>query len=477
MEKTLAHSAFYNGIYRALNVVFPLISAAYISRVLTPEGIGRVAYGQNIVSWFGMAAALGIPEYGTREIARCQGNADKLFSELALMGFLSTAVCTAAYYALALSQPQQDAVYMVLGLELLFQACSIDWFYQGKEEYRYIAGRNLITKLLSLALLVLLVRDPEDYVNYAMVLCLASGCNHIGNVLHARKYVRFTLRGLDIRKHLAPILTLMLSAVTASLYCRVDITMLGWLGEEAPVAFYTYAHKVVNIVLTLAAAVSTVFLPRLSQSYGKDKTRYRADITLGLKAVLLLAVPCCAGLMLVAEDLTVVLFGAQFAPAAVTIRILAVLILIKGVGDLLCYQALISAGKERQLIGARLLAGAANIGLNAVLIPRWGHNGAAVASVISELVVNGTLLITFLSITRPNISGRFWLRIVAAAAAMTAVVIAVQRITETPAVSLGISMAAGALAYFAVLFLKKERMLSVMHMRRKGEWLCVHGNK
>lgn len=478
MKKTLARSAFYNVIYRALNVVFPLISAAYVSRVLTPEGIGRVAYGQNIVSYFVMFAALGIPEYATREIARREGNADRLFSELAVTGFLSTAVCAVGYYALAAFQNQPDAVSMVLGLELLFRALDIDWFYQGREEYGYIAARSLITKLLSLLLLVLFVRDSGDYVNYCLVLCLGTGCNHILNVFHARKYVRLTLHGLDIRRHLAPVLTLMISAVTASLYCKVDITMLGWLGDETAVAFYTNAHKVVNIVLTLAAAVSAAFLPRLSQAYEKDKPRYREDITIGLKAVLLLAVPCCAGLVLVAEDLTAVLFGARFAPAAGTIQILAVLIIIKGVGDLLCYQALISAGQERRLINSRLLAGMANIVLNVVLIPRWGHNGAAIASVISELVVNGTLLKTSLSIAKPQISRGFCVSLLTAAAAMALAVISVQRAAGDDLVSLAASMAVGALVYFAaLLLLKNEMLLSVIRMRRKGEGLYVHGNK
>ena len=52
MRQSLARNAVYSVLYRLLNVVFPLISAGYVARVLSPDGVGRVAYAQNIVSYF-----------------------------------------------------------------------------------------------------------------------------------------------------------------------------------------------------------------------------------------------------------------------------------------------------------------------------------------------------------------------------------------------------------------------------------------
>ena len=105
-----------------------------------------------------------------------------------------------------------------------------------------------------------------------------------------------------------------------------------------------------------------------------------------------------------AEDLVTVLFGQAFLPGAAVLKILAPLVLIRGCGDLLCYQAIISAGKENLLIGARVWAGLANIVLNGLLIPRFGCGGAALASLLSELVVNGILLPQGLRLGKPKIS-------------------------------------------------------------------------
>lgn len=451
MKRSLSRNAFFSVLCQGVNVLFPMLSAAYVSRVLAPEGMGRVAYGQNLVSYFVMLAALGIPQYGVREIAKSREAPDKLFSELVVINAVSTALVLAGYAVFLFFVP--DGLYAVLGLELFFQFFSIDWLYQGKEEYGYIAARNVAVKLLSLTAVLLFVREREDTAVYGLILCLSGGCGHILNVLRGKKHVRLTLSGLNLKRHLAPVLTLMLSVVTASLYCKVDITMLGAMAGSEAVGLYTAAHKVVNLVLTLAAAVTAVFLPRLSQAYQADKQAYGAYLSTGLKAVLLLAVPGAIGLALVAKELTAVLFGPEFSSAARTIQILAVLVVIKGAGDLLCYQAIISSGQERKLIAARIFAGAANIALNAVLIPRWGCDGAAAASVVSEGIVNGLLLRHLPAEARPKVSGAFWKWLCLATAAMVLAVAAVQKFAAGGWMSLALPVAAGGGVYLVAWLL------------------------
>ena len=95
-KKSLINNAIFNMIYKLLNVLFPLISSAYISRIILADGIGKVSYAQNIVSYFTMVAALGIPSYGIREIAKSRNNHNELnktFTELFCINFISTFLC------------------------------------------------------------------------------------------------------------------------------------------------------------------------------------------------------------------------------------------------------------------------------------------------------------------------------------------------------------------------------------------------
>lgn len=70
MQKSLAKNSIYNIIYTIANILFPFVTSIYVSRILLPVGVGKVASAQNIASYFVTLAALGLPSYGVREFAR-----------------------------------------------------------------------------------------------------------------------------------------------------------------------------------------------------------------------------------------------------------------------------------------------------------------------------------------------------------------------------------------------------------------------
>lgn len=466
MKDSLAKNALYNGIYRLLNAAFPLISAAYAARVLLPAGVGRVAWAQNMASWFLVIAACGLPQYATREIARSREEpreVSRLAGEFLAINFLSTTACILAYGCfLPLVAEETRGLCLVFGLELLFQYGNIDWLYQGREAYGYITLRSIGVKAACLLALLVFVRDAQDTLVYGLILCLGVGGNHIINVLCARRQLRLSFRQLHPGRHLKPILTLFVSTAAASLYSKADITMLGWLSSAESVGYYGNAHKLITAVLTLVTAVSAVFFPRLSYLYTHDREQYRQALSTGLQAVLVLALPAWAGLLLTAEDLVTVLFGSAFLPAAPVLRWFAVFTLVKGGGDLLCYQAILSSGKEGKLLASRVAGGLANVALNALLIPRYAHTGAAIASVISELVVNGMLLPHSPAVEKPLIRARFLLSLGVSTLAMSAAVRLVQRRLEAGLWSLTASVLTGVVVYGLVLVLTKNEILKML---------------
>lgn len=454
---SLGKNAAFSLLYRVGNVAFPLISGMYLARVLAPEGIGQVAAVRNTMSYFLMLAAMGIPQYATREVARCREDPQalgKLTSELLVIHLAAGVVSLGGYLLFVGLLPGEKLLYWIFSLELVFQLCNIEWLFEGREEYRFIALRSLGVRVLSLGALLLFVRTPSDVPRYALILCFGTGGNHLLNVLRAK--VKLTRRDLHPLRHLGPVLTLMFSGLAASLYSKVDISMLHLLSDAAAVGYYTTAYRVIGLVLTVATALTAVYFPRLSRSSPADFQRYLSG---ALQILLVLTVPGAVGLALVAEDLTAVLFGMEFLPAAAALGIMAPMILIRGCGDLLCYQAIISAGEEKRLISARIWAGLANIGLNGLLIPKLGHVGAALATLISEAVVNGILLPHGLRLGKPVIPKPLLRRIVFATGAMAAVVIPVQKAFDTGILSLILSVTAGAAVYLCCVIRILNKML------------------
>ena len=67
---SLVFNSVFNVLYKVLNILFPLVTAAYIARIIESELIGEVTLAQNITQYFVLLASLGLPSYGTREIAK-----------------------------------------------------------------------------------------------------------------------------------------------------------------------------------------------------------------------------------------------------------------------------------------------------------------------------------------------------------------------------------------------------------------------
>lgn len=87
-HKSVAKNSIFNVIYTVVKLLFPLVMSIYVSRILSVEGIGKVATANNLVSYFTVFAALGIPTYGIREIAKLKGKSpqkNRLFTELLLI--------------------------------------------------------------------------------------------------------------------------------------------------------------------------------------------------------------------------------------------------------------------------------------------------------------------------------------------------------------------------------------------------------
>lgn len=393
--KSLAKNSIYNTVYQVLNLVFPLISSIYVARILSPEGVGRVAYAQNIASYFVTVAALGIPTVGIRVISAARDDSERLnreFSELFFLNVFLTTIALAAYILVVALVPEFRAnisFYAVAGLSVAFNYFNIDWLFQGLEEYVYIVLRSLAIKVLSILALFLFVRTREDCLTYLLITCLATCGNYLLNVFQSRKMVSIQVHGLSFKKHLRPVMVLGIAIFLNAIYAKVDTTMLGIMAGEKNVGYYSYAHKVLQIAVSFCTAVTSAFLPRLIYYYEQDKQQFDALIKKGIQIVSFLAFPAAVGLFLLAPEAIEILFGADFLPAAQTLRCFSVMILLNAFGNLLCYQMVICSGNENKLIPILSLATCLNVFLNALLIPRLQENGAAIASVCTEMFIVG----------------------------------------------------------------------------------------
>jgi O-antigen/teichoic acid export membrane protein len=201
----------YNMLLNLSNILFPLVTFAYVARVLGPEMFGKVSFASSFVGYFLLLACLGIPTYGSREIARARSGGKQavsgIFSELFLLNASSTVAACVLFLIplLWVGRLRQDPVlFLVTGSAILINVFSVDWLFQGLEKYGTIAFRSFLFKLLGLVFLFLSVRAKSDYVRYAAIGVVVTGGANISGFVMSRKLADLKFPKVNLRIHLRP---------------------------------------------------------------------------------------------------------------------------------------------------------------------------------------------------------------------------------------------------------------------------------
>lgn len=476
MEKSIKSNVVFDSMYKILNILFPLITSMYIARVLLPSEIGKISYAQNIVSYFTVTASLGIPTYGIREIAkvrRINEEKNKVFSELFFINLISTLVCSIIYYFIILRyQSVLDIkLFLICGTLIILNIFNVDWLYQGEEEYRYIALRSFGIKVVSLILVILLVRQQQDYLIYAVIYCCALGGNYLLNIVNCKKYVKIKLNGISLSRHIKSIMIMFATVISVEIYTQLDTTMIGiWCDNEA-IAYYTYAIKSIRLISTLFTSFAAVLLPRLSYYYatGLDG-EFNRLINKVFRILTFLCIPACIGTYCISDNMIIILYGSNFLQAATTVKVLSILIFVLAVGNLFGTQVLVTVGREKQLLYSTICGAILNVVLNSILIPTYAEKGAAIASVISEVVV---LLYQYIEARKyitlyKNI--RDYISIFVGSILLILIEIIIKQYVDNIYLNILVSIILGGVVYFISFFLQRntilDEILEMLHIKK-----------
>lgn len=391
---SIKKNLFHNTLLLLSNLLFPLISFSYASRILGPEGLGKVQFILVFAQYFVLLAALGIPIFGVREIAGIREDKRALsltLSELILINIISSMVLFVVYILLIFSVPrfQSDLqLYLLGGLIVLSGFSTLDWYYNGVEQFRFLSTRSITVKLVALIALFLFVKQKEDLILYFLITIFSILANNVWNVWGIRKLIRFRIGELNLKRHIPALLTLLGTSVSISIYSVIDTLLLGFLAGDVAVGYYTAAVKINKIAIPIVTVLGTVLIPRFTQSIGSgDKERLNRLVHQSFSFTSLIGIPITFGLFLYASEFIVSISGNEFAAAALTMKITAPLALVIAYAHLFGFQLLIPAGLERKYLMATLVGMTLSIVLNLLLIPGLKDKGAAIATMSSEIIV------------------------------------------------------------------------------------------
>jgi O-antigen/teichoic acid export membrane protein len=382
-----------------------LIEQVIMGRMLSPAAYGVVSVGITLMTLCVTVALVGFGQGIPRFMARfdtLQDERGAWFTGATIAGGC-TAVLTFVLFingellnALLLggARPERLLVLFIAtvpfaaGLEVAVAGI------RGRENTIYrMCARDLVYNGLRIGLLVVLLLTGAGILaaGYAYLLSaiVAAGLAYalfnrllpiIGPVnLHTREMMYFSM-------------PLMISSMVSALLARTDMLMLSYYLPSTAVGVYNAAYPLSRGLPVIISSFEFLYLPLVSRL---DADGHSGEVDrmykLTAKWVYIVVFPVFLCLVVYPDDLLTIVFGAEYAHGAPALAILSVGLLMSGAYGR-CQDTLSAFGFTTYILVVNVAAAAFNIGLNIALIPTYGITGAAVASAISLVSLNGLAL-------------------------------------------------------------------------------------
>jgi len=385
------------------NYLAPLITIPYLFRVLGLEKYGLTELARAVTVYFLMLTDYGFSLSATQEISVHRDEPQKVsevFSSVLLLKFLLLVLSFGMLTLLVFAVPKFRADWPVYFLSFgnvvgmwLFPI----WLFQGLERMKFIPMLNITAKTLVILCTFTMIHGPADYL-YVPLLQSAGAIliGLAGLVLAVTKFrVRFRIPpGAVLRREFVDGWHLFLSKMATTLYTTSNIVILGLLTNTTFVAYYAGGDKIVRVgVDGLLVPLSQAIFPHIGRLASQSRP---AALRFAGKVATLLSIATAlisAGLFLAAPHIARIVLGGQARGTVPVIRIMSLLPLIIGLGNIFGIQIMANFGLKRLL--ARILTGAGlvNVLLAVLLATSLKHAGVALASLTTEILVTTAMFI------------------------------------------------------------------------------------
>jgi O-antigen/teichoic acid export membrane protein len=272
---------------------------------------------------------------------------------------------------------------------------ALESFFRAQHQIRAINVAAVISSVAFLAFLVVAQLDHEMSASMAVALRVGSVAVAVATLLVAARSGRLAiprprLHGPTVRLLLGYGVPYAAYSIVQNFSNRFDYILLRLFDSSRVVGVYSIAVGQGELLWILPTAVGFVLFPRVAALARSDPERAAVETAVLLRWSVLLTTVAAAAVAVVAAPLTRIVYGSAFAAAVTPLRILLVGIVASSFLQVLS-SLLLGSGRLRLLIQTTAVGFGLNLGLNLVLIPRFGMNGAAVSSAISY-TITGVLL-------------------------------------------------------------------------------------
>lgn len=407
-KNKILSNAFWLTLGKTGQVLLNFLVGTLTVRYLGPSNYGLVSYAAAYSGFFYSLCTLGLPSVLVKEFQDHPGEEGEILGTSLALRAGSSILSAGLILGVVLVVDRGDLItaavvaLCIVGMVLrIFETFSC-WF-QSRQESKITAVANLAASVITAAYKALLLILGKSVAWFAMAtavdyLCLAVAFYSAYRRCGGGKLQFSRERGQSLLKKSGHFI---LPGLMVAVYAQTDKFMLKQLLGQAETGYYATAVSLSTAWCFVLSAIIDAVTPEITEAYGRNKDEFRRRnrqlyaVIFYLSAVVSILLTCFA------EPLVAWIYGEAYRKAAGPLRVVTWYTAFSYLG--VARNAwVVCENRQKYLIWVYFAAAISNIGLNLLLIPRWGSVGAAVASLVAQ-VVTAVIFPLFIPQMRENV--------------------------------------------------------------------------
>lgn len=402
LRQLLIRNLSLQAVSEVVSLACGLAVVAVLSRHLDVAGFGAFNYAFAFTYLFLSLNDFGVNTIVIREISQAPETAGRIIgAAVALRLIIACATLVTAWMVIWLwpMDASLRAPLALFALILPLTALNVPGLiFQTSMRFDLSAVATIILRVSGLAFVLAVVAAGLGVTPILGALLVSEVVGLLVVYRLARPLVTFRVHADVVQwgrllRSAAPLAVAMLLTAVVN---RIDFVMLERMVSLEAVGLYSAAYRITNMLEKFPLFVMVTLFPIMSRLAAADPARLRDVYRKAVARLVLLGLPLGTAVTLTAPRLLALVFGDEYSVAGGALQFLVwstVCLYVALVGGNL----LISVGRERDSLLALVAGAAVNVGLNFLLIPRRGIEGAAIATAVSFAVI---LILTLTAVER-----------------------------------------------------------------------------
>ena len=375
-------------------MVINLFVGMLTARYLGPSNYGLINYAGSIVAFMAPIMQLGLGSIMVHELIQDPDHEGEILGTSLFMRVCSSLLCIAGVVGFAMianaGEKETVLVCSLYSLALLFQAVEVvSFWFQAKLLSKYTSILMFCAYFVVAAYKVYLLATQKNVYWFALShmldqMIIAFGCVWIYRKKGGK---RFSVSIRRARSLFSRSRYYIVSSLMVSVFAQTDKIMIKLMLGSAETGFYSTAVTCAGLTSFVFAAIIDSMRPGIFENKNKSKEAFEEKLTVLYAIVIFLSLAQSAVMTVLAKLVITVLYGVSYLPSVSALQIGVWYTTFSYLGAVRNIWIL-AENKQKYLWIINLSGAMANIVLNYLLIPIWGINGAAFASLVTQFFTN-----------------------------------------------------------------------------------------